>query len=1464
MNAKTLLPLPLPLPLSLPMPLLFTIFTCLILMPAQLTAQTLSSTDNTNFQITNNGATLTCDDANNLETALVTFSDNSTQTFTKRNRSQIIDLLRSDENNPEMAKTCTSGITDMSSIIRSKKTFNQDIGSWDVSKVTDMIFMFANINDFNQDIGEWDVSQVTNMSNMFRFNRAFNKDIGSWDVSAVTNMRGMFSSSRAFNQDIGDWDVSSVTDMRSMFVNPVFNQDIGKWDVSQVTNMSQMFRGNGAFNQDIGDWDVSNVTDMSFMFESARAFNKDIGSWDVSQVTDIRGMFASNPNNPHTFNQDIGGWDVSQTTNIRSMFFGNTAFNQDIGDWDVSQVKRMGFMFKEADAFNQDIGDWDVSQVNEMRSMFEEADAFGQDLSIWCVEQITSVPRDFDLNSGFEGQTGKQPQWGTCPPLSVKALLKPANEATEVGVTPEFKWQQADSAATYDLRWADNENFSDSTFVEGLTDTTHTPGTALEKGVAYYWQVRGVEETATSEWSESFFFTTIPKPSTRNPNIFRAENGVTIICTDAEVGEIGTVDGIGYTKRSKDQITPVNAATTCTSGITDMSGLFQNEGSFNEDISHWDVSSVTDMSEMFQGGGAFDTADSHSFNQDIGSWDVSQVNNMSGMFSNANKFNQNIGSWNVGQVTNMERMFQGAEAFNQDIGKWDVSQVTNMAGMFEGGFLTLTSFNKDIGSWDVSQVINMSFMFANVDAFNQDIGGWDVSQVTNMRGMFSNADALAQNIGSWDVSQVTDMRLMFRNAAAFNQDIGDWDVSKVTDMSFMFRSDSAFNQDIGNWDVSQVTDMSAMFLDATDFNQDIGDWDVSQVTNMRNMFSKTSVFNQNIGSWDVSGVTVMSDMFFDAAAFNQDIGSWDVSQVTVMAGMFSNATAFNQDIGGWDVSQVTNMRGMFSGDFSFTRFNQDISGWDVGKVKKIDFMFFGADSFNQDIGGWDVSQVIDMKNMFKNAISFDQDIGGWDVSNVNDTTDLDDSFEGFLAGVELSPENYDALLIGWEQLDLTKGLTFDAGRSRFTTDAESARQDIINDDNWTINDGGLLGQQQNNTITLAENWNLVGLPANTAERGFQTLFPKAIDGTLFEFTGGSYQQTSELALATGYWVRLAAPDTVSLEGAPLDSLAIALESGWNMIAGGSSASALVNLSDPDGLLIPGTLFEFAGAYIPSDTLKPGSGYWVRTSDAGSVTVTPGSPNSNAALAKSRVTEDTVQLSATDRLKAARAGMNRLIISTPDGLSQTLYLGELPDKVDPRSFSLPPAPLGARLDARFEGDRGQSSETKSTIQLNSSGDFRPQVRYERGEAVSVTSRITLNVQLVEGNANAESYTLEPGQSRELAAAEQIRIEITIESDVITSVDDDQVDVPNELELQQNFPNPFNPSTTIQYALPEQAQVNLTVYDMLGQRVAILLSGQVQTAGTHSVNFDASNLSSGMYIYRLQTGSQSITRKMILLK
>ncbi len=88
-------------------------------------------------------------------------------------------------------------------------------------------------------------------------------------------------------------------------------------------------------------------------------------------------------------------------------------------------------------------------------------------------------------------------------------------------------------------------------------------------------------------------------------------------------------------------------------------------------------------------------------------------------------------------------------------------------------------------------------------------------------------------------------------------------------------------------------------------------------------------------------------------------------------------------------------------------------------------------------------------------------------------------------------------------------------------------------------------------------------------------------------------------------------------------------------------------------------------------------------------------------------------------------------------------------------------------------------------------------------------------------------------------------------------------PNKYELAQNFPNPFNPNTSIKFTLPETGTVKLTVYNMLGQEIATLVNG-VKEAGTHIINFDAEGLNSGIYMYRIESNGFNEVRKMTLIK
>ncbi|MBU6367598.1 MAG: BspA family leucine-rich repeat surface protein [Gemmatimonadetes bacterium] len=283
------------------------------------------------------------------------------------------------------------------------------------------------------------------------------------------------------------------------------------------------------------------------------------------------------------------------------------------------------------------------------------------------------------------------------------------------------------------------------------------------------------------------------------------DNGVTVRCPLANVGETGTLNGVTYTRRSEVQLRELVATrvysalpATCTTGITSMARLFRGATTFNGDLSSWDVSAVTTMEDLF--------TDASQFNQPLAAWDVGQVTTMAGMFARASAFNQPIGAWNTGSVTDMAFLFSGARAFNQPLAAWNVSRVVSMRAMFQGA----SEFDQPLGAWNVAAVTDMGAMFSYTDRFNQDLGAWSVGSVRSMDRMFMGS-AFNGDIGRWGVRGVTTMAGMFADATAFNQDIGGWNVSAVDQMANQFDGARAFNQDLSKWCVTKVASAPAGF-----------------------------------------------------------------------------------------------------------------------------------------------------------------------------------------------------------------------------------------------------------------------------------------------------------------------------------------------------------------------------------------------------------------------------------------------------------------------------------------------------------------------------------------------------------------------------------------------------------------------------------------------------------------------------
>ncbi len=99
-------------------------------------------------------------------------------------------------------------------------------------------------------------------------------------------------------------------------------------------------------------------------------------------------------------------------------------------------------------------------------------------------------------------------------------------------------------------------------------------------------------------------------------------------------------------------------------------------------------------------------------------------------------------------------------------------------------------------------------------------------------------------------------------------------------------------------------------------------------------------------------------------------------------------------------------------------------------------------------------------------------------------------------------------------------------------------------------------------------------------------------------------------------------------------------------------------------------------------------------------------------------------------------------------------------------------------------------------------------------------------------------------------------------MVTSVERPATVLPTDFRLEQNYPNPFNPSTNISFSIPSKGFVTLKIYDLLGRQVATIVSEQMP-AGSHTRRWDATDVPSGVYFYRLRVGSLTQTKKMVLI-
>lgn len=378
--------------------------------------------------------------------------------------------------------------------------------------------------------------------------------------------------------------------------------------------------------------------------------------------------------------------------------------------------------------------------------------------------------------------------------------------------------------------------------------------------------------------------------------------------------------------------------------------------------------------------------------------------------------------------------------------------------------------------------------------------------------------------------------------------------------------------------------------------------------------------------------------------------------------------------------------------------------------------------------------------------------------------------------------------------------------------------------------------------SYAEGWQLIGYPSEGTGVDPFSIFQNGIAGTFFTHQG-NYSEESIFTAGVGYWIRLSAAETVAVEPPLLNSVTMDMVPGWTLISGPGLPVAFSDIEDPNSVLVPGSLQGYSSGYVSSDSLRPGRGYWVQSDGTGSITI---SSNYN-----------TLSKQVSQKSLGEPDGFVSFKISTHENESPKFYLGgSLGEQTEfnPLSFSMPPLPPNGAFDVRFDNDSRLVSGSSGKMLVRSPSDSLTISHTNHTDDQLLFSYVR------EGSDQVEEVELNPEENITISA-EGIS-EIDVQLGVVNSVNPGS-ERPERLELAQNYPNPFNPATVINYTLPEAGNVALEVFDMTGRRVAVLTHG-VQAAGSHSIDFDASDLSSGVYMYRLQTAGSVLTRKMTLIK
>ncbi|MBN2088311.1 T9SS type A sorting domain-containing protein [candidate division KSB1 bacterium] len=371
------------------------------------------------------------------------------------------------------------------------------------------------------------------------------------------------------------------------------------------------------------------------------------------------------------------------------------------------------------------------------------------------------------------------------------------------------------------------------------------------------------------------------------------------------------------------------------------------------------------------------------------------------------------------------------------------------------------------------------------------------------------------------------------------------------------------------------------------------------------------------------------------------------------------------------------------------------------------------------------------------------------------------------------------------------------------------------------------------TVAVATGWNIISVPLKAADMTVVTLFPGATSSA-FQFNNG-YIPVTTLSNGVGYWLKFNNAQDYPIQGMEVSPKQMPVNAGWNIIGPFESDVPTAQISSEPAGIIQSDFFKFDNGYKSVNILEVGRGYWAKVSQAGILQVQQ----------ISGLNKNVVAQNQTKRSQERISQLPSLLFEDSNGQTGVLYLAEQLD--GDIGYELPPIPPSGIFDVRFSGDRLVERLNDNELEvLISSAQFPVTLRAKNLGEIGLNVKDALGGIVVNQSLSDEKETVMPRPINKI---------------IIQSAAPAQL--PTQYQLSQNYPNPFNPTSVISYALPEGGHVRISIYNILGKKVADLVD-EIQPAGYHQVEIDARNYASGIYYYMMKAKGFSAIKKMAIVK